>query len=125
MKLALFLLLVGCSPDRAAGKYQSATGKGPIIELRADGTLDMPPHADPLCDDDKPALDACRARQRWSRDGSKVTLRIGGVWSNASGSIGGMFDKPGPPCECRLETHEATLDADTLAIGKERAVRIR
>jgi hypothetical protein len=125
MKLVLVCLLAGCSADRAAGKYQSDTGKGPIIELRADGTLDMPPHADPRCDDDKPALDACRTKQRWSRDGNKVTLQIGGVWSNAPGSIGGMFDKPGPPCECRLETHEATLDADTLAIGKERAVRIR
>jgi hypothetical protein len=125
MKLAALLLLAGCSPDRAAGRYQSDTGKGPIIELRADGTLDLPPHADPRCDDDKPALDACRTKQHWSRDGSKVTLRIGGVWSNSSGSLGGMFNKPGPPCECRLETHEATFEGDTLTIGKERVVRVR
>ena len=119
--LALLLALAACSPDRAAGKYQSDTGKGPIIELRDDGTLDMAPHADPSCDDDQPTIDACRKKQRWSRDGNKVTLHIGGIWSNTAG----LFNAPGPRCQCRLETHEATLDADTLSIGKERAVRIR
>lgn len=125
MTRVALLLLVACSPDRAAGKYQSETGKGPIIELRDDGTLDMPPHTDDRCADDKPAIDACRAKQRWSRDGNKVTLRIGGLGSTATGGLGGMFDKPGPACPCRLETYEATLDADTLVIGKERAVRVR
>lgn len=124
MKLVLLLLLVACSPDRAVGKYQSDTGKGPIIELRADGTLDMPPSTDDRCAEDQPAIAACRAKQRWSRDGSKVTLRIGGVSSSVAG-FGGMLAKPGPPCECRLETHEAVFDADTLTIGKERAVRVR
>jgi hypothetical protein len=123
---AILLVVVGCSssPDRVAGKWQSDTGKGPIIELRADGTLDMPPHADPRCEDDKAALDACRAKQRWSRDGTTVTLRIGAV-AHASAGMAGAFEAEGPPCRCTLESHAATLDADTLTIGKERAVRVR
>ena len=119
----LLLVCVACSskPDRVVGKWQSADGKGQIFELRADGTLDIDPVPDHRCEDDKPALDACRAKQRWSRDGTTVTLRRGGV---ASTSLGGMFNE-GPPCPCKLESYELSFDNDSLTAGKERAVRVR
>lgn len=120
----LLLVCVACSskPDRVVGKWQSEDGKGLIFDLRADGTLDIDPVADRRCEDDKPALDACRAKQRWSRDGSTVTLRRGAV-GNTTAMLG-MFNE-GPPCPCKLELYELSFDNDSLTAGKERAVRVR
>jgi hypothetical protein len=127
MGAALLLLVVACSskPDRAAGKYQDPSGRGRVFELRADGSLDIDPVTDDRCRDETAALADCRAKQRWSREGTKVTLARGALARPMTGGLAGMFSSTDDRCRCALEHYEATLDGDTLTIGKERAVRVR
>lgn len=124
-RLAL-VALVACGvkdPDPIAGTYQLETGKGPRVELRADGTLDMPPDVDLRCDEDAAAIAACRTTQRWTRAGETITLRRGVVRLSPShqDSFG---DRRGPRCICDHEDHTGRVVDGALRFGAERAVRV-
>jgi hypothetical protein len=123
----LLVLLVACSSstdrtgDPAVGRWTGDAHH--IVELRVDGTLDMDPVTDRDCGNapaDVPALAACRARQRWSRTGTIVTLE--------RGAFARPFDPTGfapkRACECRLERVEVQLRGDELISGTEHAHRV-
>jgi hypothetical protein len=76
-------------------------------------------------------------KQHWDRRGDKVLFWPAFVVSNqrGAGSFLGMFnmyDKPrrpdAPPCECKVQEEPEVFelrDANTMALGKEIAVRVR
>jgi hypothetical protein len=119
----VLLLLAGCpsrpdhSGDPAVGRWQGANGK--VIELRADGSLDMDPVTTPTCDGNAELLRSCRARQRWSHSGTTVTLSRGAIADQPS-SLG----TAGHPCECRYENIQVQLHGDELVYGTEHAKRV-
>ena len=102
--------------DPAVGRWQ---GESKVVELRADGTLDITPITPPDCEDATAVIDACRARQRWSRSGSTVTL----VRAAIARKPPMPMSSPGP-CECRLEHIEVELRGDELVAGTEHAHRV-
>jgi hypothetical protein len=120
----LLLLVAGCPgrPDRsgdpAVGRWQGESGK--TIELRADGSLDMDPITTPSCDSNAELVRRCRARQRWNRSGTIVTLSRGAI-SDQPASLG----IAGHPCECRYENINLQLRGDELVYGHEHAKRVR
>jgi len=127
MRLALLALLAlfgACSSqgdrtgDPATGRWRGETGK--TIELRADGTLDMEPILDTRCTPDDALTARCKARQRWHRSGSIVTLERAAIARPES--VGMFADKP---CDCRIERIEVELRGDELIAGKEHAQRVK
>ena len=121
----VLVLVVACSSrtdrtgDPAVGRWTGEANH--IVDLRVDGTLDMDPILDPQCADADRIIAACRARQRWSRTGTIVTLE--------RAAIARPFDQTGfaprRPCECRLERREVELRGDELIAGTEHAHRVR
>ena len=122
--LALFALFGACSSqgdhtgDPAVGRWRGETGK--MVELRADGTLDMEPILDTRCTPDDALTARCKARQRWHRSGSIVTLERAAI--ARPDSIGLSGDKP---CDCRIERIDVQLRGDELISGHEHAQRVK
>lgn len=125
--LAVVAALAACSSrsdridrtgDPAVGRWRGASGT--TIELRADGSLDMDPTTSPSCDGDTALVRRCRARQRWTRSGSIVSLERA-VVADQPASLGFA----GKPCECRSERIQVELRGDELIYGTEHAARVR
>jgi hypothetical protein len=116
MRLALLVLVIAAcqkptetTVDPAIGRWRGDTGH--VIELRADGTLDMEPLIAAECDRTEHVIGPCKARQTWSRSGSIVALSRGSL--------------SGTPCTCRLERIDVTLRGDELVYGREHAQRVK
>jgi hypothetical protein len=121
------------SRDELAGTWRSARGSS-TVELRADGSVDMPLTTDQRCSDDAAGIAACKAKARWDRRGAHVRLWPAMLVSHGSGGEGfiGMYDNAAgsgsPACVCKVDP-EPTLvdirDRDTLAVGDEVITRVR
>lgn len=130
--------LAACSSENTsraelAGTWRGARAGSPPIELRADGSVDMPLTTDPACADD-PGIAGCKARARWDRRGDRVRLWPAMLVASApgGGSFAGMFaGSPGPgagACVCKVDpepTFVEIRDRDTLAVGDEVIARVR
>jgi len=124
MRRVLLLALVACSSHDVDRSHDPATGRwrgenNKIIELRADGSLDIPPVPSIDCEDAQRVIESCRARQRWSRSGSTVTLERAAIARKPAMPM----SSPGP-CECRLERIEVQLRGDELIAGTEHVQRV-
>jgi hypothetical protein len=122
MHRLLLLALVACSShdlsgDPAVGRWRGETKT--TIELRADGSLDMPPVPSIDCEDATAVIKSCAEHERWSRIGSTVTLERAAI----SRKPGVPMTSPGP-CECRYERVEVQLRGDELIAGKDHAQRV-
>jgi hypothetical protein len=122
MRRLLLLALIACSShdlssDPAVGRWRGESNK--VIELRADGSLDMPPVPSLDCEDATAIIASCAAHQRWTRSGSTVTL----VRAAISRKPGAPLSSASP-CECRFENIEIQLRGDELIAGTEHARRV-
>jgi hypothetical protein len=133
--VAVVVALAGCettSRDELAGTWRAGTTE---VHLYADGRYDGPLTVDRACDDDQAVVDACKARQRWDRRGDHVRFFPAFVVSNRNRSAGGGFlglfntsRRDAPPCECKVQSEPEVFelrDPDTIAQGKEVAVRVK
>ena len=122
MRRILLLALVACgsharSADPAIGRWRGENDR--IIELGADFSLDIRPVPSRDCQDATAVIADCRARQRWSRSGSTVTL----ARATISREPARPMASPGP-CACHIERIEVELRGDELVAGHERLQRV-